>query len=140
MVVDDDAVFSSVLRTALKEDGFEVATAPDTRAAFEVLREWSPQAVILDLNLADADGLALLVRLRAMGAVGQLPVVVLTATDDDERRARGLDLGADRYLTKPVDLELLVWHLDELLGSSRPAPVNPLVGLRQHPTIPPGLL
>ena len=140
VVVDDDEVFCDVLRTALEDDGFEVGIALTSAAALDLLREFSPHAVILDIKLAEEDGLTFLVRLRAMGSVGQLPVVVMTAHDHDEHRRRGLEMGADRFLTKPVDLEMLGWHLDELLTRSTHTRANPLAGLRQQPTIPRELL
>lgn len=136
VLVDHDGVFCAALGSALEGDGFEVATAADGPAARELVRRWSPDAIILGLNLADADGLACLLRLRAMGPVGQLPVVILTPQEGEEHQLRGREMGADRLLTKPVDMEMLAWHLDELLARPSHARVNPLAGLRQQPTIP----
>jgi len=139
VVIDDDTVFCDMLRTALSLDGFKVSTAADGPAGVALVGRVAPDAVVLDVNLPAPDGFDCLVRIRAMGEIGQLPVLVLTADDSDELRERGRSMGADRFLTKPVDLQLLVWNLDELLTGDRPPRVNPLAGLRQQPTIPPGL-
>ena len=140
VVIDDDASFCSVLRVALELDGFRVSTAADGPAGVALVGRTAPDAVVLDVNLPAPHGFDCLVRIRAMGEVGQLPVLVVTADDSDELRERGRTLGADRFLTKPVDTQLLAWNLDELLAGDRPPRVNPLAGLRQQPTIPPGLL
>ena len=140
VIIDDDEAFRDVLRIGLELDGFRVSTAADGPAGLDIVSRSAPDAVILDLHLAEGDGLESLVRLRARGDVGQVPVVVLTAEDGGEHRERGRIMGADRYLTKPVDLEFLVWSLDELLARKRAVRMNPLAGLRHHPTIPPGLV
>jgi two-component system, OmpR family, response regulator MprA len=140
VVIDDDDILCSVLGTTLEGDGFDVWTAPDGAPGLELVRQVRPDVVILDLQLASENGMHVLVRLRALGQAGQVPVVLLTAADDGEHRRQGHERGADLYLTKPVDLEHLGWHLEELLARVTHVRVNPLAGLRQGPTIPPGLL
>lgn len=140
VVIDDDQGYCSVVRNALEGDGFDVWTAAAGAPGLELVRQVTPDVVILDLRLASEDGLHVLVRLRAMGDVGQVPVVLLTAADDADHQRRGHERGADLYLIKPVELEHLGWHLEELLARGTHDRVNPLAGLRQGPTIPPGLL
>jgi DNA-binding response OmpR family regulator len=113
LVVEDEVRIVEVLRAALGRAGFAVdavETVAEARAALPLIPY---DAVILDLGLPDADGLALLAGLRRDGS--RVPVLVLTARDAVEARVTGLDAGADDYLVKPFATAELIARIKALL-------------------------
>ncbi len=113
LVVDDDPAVSSSLDRALRLEGYEVDTAPDGASALHALAVSTPDAVILDLQLPDIDGLEVCRRLRS--TEDDTPVLMLTARDAVDDRVQGLDAGADDYLVKPFALAELLARLRALL-------------------------
>ena len=104
LVVEDDQVQAFLVREALAGSGFaEIRIVSTAREANEQLGGWSPDLIILDLGLPDGDGLAILEFLRRHGA-SSVPVLVVTAEANPERRVRALELGADDLVTKPFNL------------------------------------
>ena len=101
-------------------EGYEVELAPDGTSAVKSLTQAAPDAVILDLQLPDIDGLEVCRRLRTLG--DRTPVLMLTARDAVNDRVEGLDAGADDYLVKPFELAELFARLRALLR--RRAPVT----------------
>jgi two-component system OmpR family response regulator len=128
LVVDDEQVLAELLTSALRYEGWEVASAHDGLAALRAARENPPDVVILDVMLPGMDGLEVLRRLRA--ELEELPVLFLTAKDAVEDRVAGLSAGGDDYVTKPFSLEEVVARVRALLrragtGTERtPAPVH----------------
>lgn len=102
LLVEDDAVLSTALRRALVQGAYAVDVAEHGERARDALLYDVYDLVILDIGLPKVDGFELLRELRARGV--RVPVLVLTARDALEDRVKGLDLGADDYLTKPFDL------------------------------------
>ncbi len=103
LVVEDDPVQAFLVREALAGSGFaEIRIASTAREASEQLAAWTPELLVLDLGLPDGDGLAILQFLRSTGAT--VPILVVTADADPERRVRALELGADDLVTKPFNL------------------------------------
>ena len=107
MIVDDEPALRRMVREFLQEEGFgQVVTAGSCREAEQVFRREHPHLILLDVMLPDGDGFMLLQRLHAESEV---PVIFLSARDEDENRLRGLGLGADDYVTKPfLPRELLL--------------------------------
>jgi DNA-binding response OmpR family regulator len=105
LVVDDDLVLADVLSFTLRRAGFDVALAHDGRAALERFREVSPQIVILDVELPEMNGLEVC---RTIRSQSDTPIIMLTVRDSDEDVVRGLELGADDYITKPFSPAQLV--------------------------------
>ena len=120
LVVDDDKAVRDSLQRALVLEGYEVELAPDGTTAVKSLTQAAPDAVILDLQLPDIDGLEVCRRLRTLG--DRTPVLMLTARDALNDRVEGLDAGADDYLVKPFELAELFARLRALLR--RRAPVT----------------
>jgi len=116
VVVDDEDSLTDLLGMALRYEGWDVRTAADGQTALAVIREFSPDIVLLDVMLPDIDGLSVLTRLRAEG--NQVPVLFLTAKDAVDDRVAGLTVGGDDYVTKPFSLEELVARLRALLRRS----------------------
>ena len=117
LVVDDDPRISASLRRALIYEGYAVAVAADGPAALVTAREQPPDLVVLDLMLPGLDGVEVCRRLRAAGDVA---ILMLTARDATADRVRGLDSGADDYLTKPFATDELLARIRALLRRVRP--------------------
>ena len=102
LVVEDDAVLAAALTRALNQSAYAVDQVDNGEDANRALANDSYDLVVLDLALPKVDGLTVLQRLRDRKS--QVPVLVLSARDALEDRVKGLDLGADDYMTKPFDL------------------------------------
>jgi DNA-binding response OmpR family regulator len=101
LVVDDEPAIVQVIRERLTWEGFVVRAAGSGQAALSAVAEEAPHLLVLDLMLPDMDGFEVLRRLRQSGH--DLPVIVLTARDDDVDVIVGLELGADDYMVKPFN-------------------------------------
>jgi two-component system response regulator MprA len=119
LVVDDDQAVRESLRRALVLEGYDVELAEDGTAALRSLTQSAPDAIILDLQMPDVDGLEVCRRLRTLGDA--TPVLMLTARDAIGDRVEGLDAGADDYLVKPFDLAELFARLRALLRRKTPS-------------------
>jgi DNA-binding response OmpR family regulator len=123
LVVDDEPKIVQLARDYLEHAGFAVVTAADGQTALEVVRSQHPSLVVLDLGLPGLDGLEVTRRLRQ---AGDLPIVMLTARDDELDKLLGLELGADDYLTKPFSPRELVARVRAVLRrAERSARVEP---------------
>ena len=109
LLVEDDVMIGEALVTALKDDAHAVDWVREGMAAGKALQSREHQAVLLDLNLPRRDGLELLRELRSQG--NAVPVIVITAREAVAERIRGLDLGADDYLSKPFEVKELLARL-----------------------------
>ena len=105
LIVEDDNELNRGLCTEFKNDGKNVVSASSIKAAREQISLIKPSLVLLDINLPDGSGLDLLRDIKS--AHSDLPVIMLTANDTDDDIVRGLDLGADDYITKPFSLSVL---------------------------------
>jgi len=105
LVVDDEVKLRALLRDYLESEGYTVLEAGDGRRALDLAGEAHPDLVVLDLGLPDVPGEAVARELRSVSAV---PIVMLTARAAEEDRIRGLELGADDYVTKPFSVPELL--------------------------------
>jgi DNA-binding response OmpR family regulator len=112
LVVDDDPKIVALVRTYLERDRFRVVTAGDGRAALRAIEEQAPRLVVLDLMLPEIDGLAVIRRTRA---IGDIPILVLSARGSTGDRIQGLTEGADDYLPKPFSPAELVARVRTIL-------------------------
>ena len=112
LVVDDEPRIVELARDYLEHAGFRVITANDGRAALDVARHHRPDLIVLDLGLPGLDGLDVT---REMRRDGSLPIVMVTARDDELDKVLGLELGADDYLTKPFSPRELVARVKAVL-------------------------
>jgi len=117
LLVDDDRELIDLLAFALKRAGLEPIAAHDARAAVRIFEERQPDLVVLDINLGASSGLDVLKELRRRS---QLPVIMLTALDSEEDKVRGLEAGADDYLTKPFSHRELVARIRAQLRRRAP--------------------
>ncbi|MFF0451134.1 response regulator transcription factor [Streptomyces sp. NPDC004609] len=116
LVVDDETALSELLSMALRYEGWEVRSADDGAGAVRSVRDFRPDAVVLDVMLPDMDGLAVLARLRR--ELPDVPVLFLTARNRVEDRIAGLTAGGDDYVAKPFSLEEVVARLRGLIRRS----------------------
>jgi two-component system response regulator MprA len=113
LVVDDDLAVCRSIDRALRLEGYEVVTVATGHAALEAVTLQSPDALVLDLQLPDLDGLQVCRHIREAG--NDTPILMLTARHEIDDRVQGLDAGADDYLVKPFALEELLARLRALL-------------------------
>jgi signal transduction histidine kinase/DNA-binding response OmpR family regulator len=112
LVVDDDANIRELLTQEFTEAGYAVATAADGRAAVQEVRRRRPDLVVLDVMMPEMNGFDVAAVLRNDPETADIPIVILSIVQD---RERGFRLGVDRYLTKPIDTDLLFREVGTLL-------------------------
>jgi DNA-binding response OmpR family regulator len=127
LIVDDDRVLADVLAFTLRREGFEVVRAFDGEAALQQWAEEQPDLIVLDVNLPKLDGFAVCQQIRQQA---DTPILLLTVRDEEDDIVRGLDLGADDYITKPFSPRQLVARVQAVLrrAGKRPAPAIRQVG------------
>ncbi len=114
MIVDDDRITVSLLRTLLELDGFDVIQSPDGASAFNKALEVKPDAFLVDFHLADCEGTDFVKRVRAEAHFARTPVIMASGSErEDEARAAG----ANYFLIKPFDPGDLVDILKRLLSA-----------------------
>ncbi len=116
LIIDDDASLSELLGEYLREQGFLVYTAGDGQKGLRVFFEQRPDLVILDVSMPKMDGWETLKRLRE---VSDVPVIMLTARDEEPNVLRGFSLGADDYVTKPFSFAQLAARIKAVLTRSK---------------------
>ncbi len=119
LVVEDDRAIQDFLRRGLSEAGYHVDAASDGRTGEALALEGIHDALIVDLNLPDMDGLDMIARCRSQGHAA--PVLILSARRSVDERVKGLEQGGDDYLTKPFALAELLARLRNLLRRGSPA-------------------
>jgi two-component system, OmpR family, response regulator len=112
VIVDDERNIREMLALHLRHRGYEVAGAADGAAALALVRDFAPDAIILDVMMPKLDGLDLLPHLRRLT---EAPIIMLSAKGDVETRIAGLTRGADDYVPKPFDIEELLVRVEAAL-------------------------
>jgi two-component system alkaline phosphatase synthesis response regulator PhoP len=121
LVVDDERQIAEIAGDFLRKAGFDVVTAYDGQAALQKARTEQPALVVLDLRLPGMDGLDVARMLRRDSPV---PIIMLTARVEESDRLRGLELGADDYITKPFSPRELVARVKAVLRRTEPTTVS----------------
>jgi len=116
LVIEDDPVITEFLRTGLNYEGYAVSASTTGKGGLETLRHGTISLVVLDVMLPDIDGFEVCRRIRSAGSV--VPVLMLTVRKEVSDRVRGLDSGADDYLTKPFSFDELLARIRALLRRS----------------------
>jgi DNA-binding response OmpR family regulator len=112
LVVDDEPRMIHFIRLNLEHDGFEVYEANSGSSALDKLRDMLPDLILLDIMMPDLDGFE---TLRLIREISTVPVIMLTAKGEEDDRVRGLELGADDYVTKPFSPRELVSRVRAVL-------------------------
>jgi two-component system alkaline phosphatase synthesis response regulator PhoP len=128
LVVEDEQAIASFVAAYLKKDGFAVRMTASGREALNLVANEAPALVVLDLMLPDLDGMEVCRRIRETST---LPVLMLTARDDDLDKIAGLEVGADDYLTKPFNPRELVARVRAILRRSSER-TRPEAGVLRH--------
>jgi len=115
LVIDDEESIVELLRYNLKKEGFKVYGALDGEKALDLARRVNPDLVILDLMLPGLHGYEVLRLLKKNMQIAHIPVVILSAKTLKEDIDKGMQLGADTYITKPFSVAELVMRVEELL-------------------------
>jgi two-component system, OmpR family, alkaline phosphatase synthesis response regulator PhoP len=116
LVVDDDPRLLRLVRVNLERAGFSVSTAGHGQAALDELAAQPPDAMVLDITMPGVDGFTLTQQVRE---ISNVPIIMLTAMSEQAQKVRGLEIGADDYMTKPFDPDELVARLRALLRRSQ---------------------
>jgi len=119
LVVDDERVVTEVVERYLQREGYEVSLASDGAEALELIQNWVPDLVVLDLMLPVLDGLEICRRIRQDS---QMPIIMLTARGEETDRVVGLELGADDYIVKPFSPRELVARVKSVLRRTSAGP------------------
>src|SRR5215475_12694977 len=127
LIVEDEEALALLLRYNLEAEGYGVETVPRGDEADLLLKEHSPDLVILDWMLPGLSGIELCRRLRARPETKQLPVIMLTARGEETERVRGLATGADDYVVKPFSVPELSARVRALLRRAKPEHVSSLL-------------
>lgn len=119
LIVDDEARIVELLRAYLERDGYQVLPAYNGREALDLARQERPGLVILDLMLPEVDGLEVC---RAIRRESNVPIIMLTARDEEADKLVGLELGADDYITKPFSPREVVARVRAVLRRASASP------------------
>jgi two-component system, sensor histidine kinase and response regulator len=119
LVIDDEESFRQVIIKFLSKQGFEVAAASEGKAGVELAAETLPDLIVCDLNMPVMDGYEVLAALRLDPRLADIPLIFLTGESEPCQVRHGMNLGADDYLTKPVNLDDLLSAVQARLGRRR---------------------
>ena len=122
LVIDDEGDIRDVLQGILESEGYAVRMAADGQEGLRAFFDWRPSRVIMDIKMPKMNGWELLDRIRQ---VSDVPVIVLTAMDQEYDTVRGLQLGADEYVTKPVRHAEMAARVNAMFRRSKGAPDLP---------------
>jgi len=121
LLVEDDAALAELLIYHFKREDFEIKQTPDGEEALLLAKEQTPDIVLLDWMVEGLSGIEVCRRLRRMPETANVPIIMLTARGEEEDRVRGLETGADDYVTKPFSPRELVARVGAVLRRVRPA-------------------
>ena len=124
LVVEDEASLATMLRYNLEKQGFRVEEAADGQEALIRIAEMQPDLVLLDWMLPVMSGLEVCRQIRRRPTTRDLPVIMVTARTEDQDAVRGLNTGADDYITKPFNMEALLARMRALLRRSNAVPAK----------------
>jgi two-component system, chemotaxis family, chemotaxis protein CheY len=115
LVVEDDAGTQTLLRKQLTAKGFEVRIAANGLDGLMQLEQAVPDLIICDVNMPELDGIGFVRAIKAKIETRKIPVIFLTASNDPRHMVDGINVGARFYLTKPFELNELLWKINRVL-------------------------
>lgn len=121
LLVEDDTALAELLDWHFQQEGYDVVRTPDGEEALLLARETPPDIVLLDWMIEGLSGIEVCRRLRRATDTANVPIIMLTARGEEEDRIRGLETGADDYVTKPFSPRELVARVAAILRRVRPA-------------------
>ena len=120
LVVEDEDALSTLLSYNLEKEGYKVAVATDGEEGLMLVDERLPDLIVLDWMLPKVSGIEVCRRLRSRAETRNVPIIMLTARGEESDRIRGLDTGADDYITKPFSMTELTARIRAVLRRIRP--------------------
>ncbi|MEZ5891908.1 MAG: phosphate regulon transcriptional regulator PhoB [Parvularculaceae bacterium] len=127
LIVEDEDALSTILEYNLAKEKFEVAIAADGEEAILKVEEFAPDIIILDWMLPKISGIEVCRRIRSKPETRNIPIIMLTARSEEADRIRGLETGADDYLTKPFSSAELIARMKAILRRIRPGLAEDIV-------------
>ncbi len=127
LIVEDESALVELIRYNLIKEGYEISVATDGEDALLQIEERQPDIVLLDWMLPKLAGIEVARRLRSKASTRNLPIIMLTARAEETDRIRGLDVGADDYMTKPFSMSELVARIRAVMRRIRPALADDIV-------------
>lgn len=127
VIAEDEASVSELIRYNLESEGYETATANDGDEAMLLLDERVPDLILLDWMLPKLSGIEICRRVRSRQETANLPIIMLTAKTEEADRVRGLETGADDYVTKPFSTNELMARVRAVLRRIRPALMEDMI-------------
>ena len=137
LVVEDEVAIRDMLCLVLEQKGFSPEPAADYQQALELLKEPYPELILLDWMLPGGSGIQFIKQLKQHELTRHIPVIMLTARAEEEDKIKGLDVGADDYITKPFSPKELTSRLNAVLRRVTPMAVDEIVevqGLKLDPS------
>ena len=128
LVMEDEDALATLLQYNLEKEGYDVVIASDGEEGLVQIDERQPDLVLLDWMLPKVSGIEVCRRLRGRAETRNLPIIMLTARGEESDRVRGLDTGADDYLTKPFSMVELIARIRAVLRRIRPGLADDRVG------------
>ena len=118
LIVEDDPDLRTILKLQLLSQDFVVTEATNGAEGFAALQAEVPDCIILDLMMPVMDGFGFLKRVRSNMSLIDVPIMILTASEDERNKVRGFQYQADAYMNKPYDLDILTHEVNRLLAAS----------------------
>ena len=119
LIVEDERPISELLQYGFKKEGYDVKPALDGKTALKLIDEYVPDIILLDLMLPDMDGLAIC---RTVTQEKNIPIVIVSAKNDQMDKLIGLEYGADDYITKPFDIREVILRVKSILRRAERTP------------------
>ncbi|MQB00694.1 MAG: response regulator [Actinobacteria bacterium] len=119
LVVDDDRDIGNMLSFSLTLEGFEVSVATDGMSALEAMKATRPDVILLDVMMPVLDGYGVIERMRGDEKDSCIPVIMLSAKAGDDDIWKGWSCGADSYITKPLDIAMLLQEIERVTAAGR---------------------
>src|SRR5215208_1247164 len=116
LIVDDEPLNVDYLQQELEDSGYQIITAFNGQEALDKIKSQQPDLVLLDLMMPVLDGFAVLSEIKADNVLRDIPVIIVSASNDSKSIVKGIKQGADDYITKPIDADHLKKKVKEHLG------------------------
>ena len=120
LIVEDEKALAEILEYNFKKEGYAVDTASDGEIALDKIIFKAPDLIILDWMLPKLSGIELCKKVRSNKKIKNIPIIMLTARGEEEDRLKGLEMGADDYVTKPFSINELLARVKAVLKRIRP--------------------
>jgi two-component system, OmpR family, phosphate regulon response regulator PhoB len=127
LIAEDDEAVIELLKYNFEQEDYEISTAPDGDEAFMMIEERAPDLLVLDWMLPKLPGIELCRRIRGRDETANMPIIMLTARSEEQDRIRGLDTGADDYVTKPFSTTELMARVRAVMRRIRPGLIEDTV-------------